>query len=391
LPNHHRAWRRQDSATTFSAQVGLQAKFLPFLLAAVTFLATCSLFRPKPLTQNERHKLAIDIHASIDKAGGTRVWTKSEPANEPFLQVGGRGTSGEVLATRDVWDGVLGAVKATAHQDGFQVEVHPAKSQGELRTLEVSLSRGTVAAGLWRLREVRQLRRASIIMDDLGQDLNAAHRLLELPFPLTFSILPELRDSRRIAEEAHRQGREVMLHLPMEPEPGAPTFPGPGEIKVGMSGEAVASMIAADLESVPYARGVNNHMGSRATADAALMTSLMRVLEERRLYFVDSRTTAHTTALAVARRMRVPAFYRSVFLDDTASVEYTLRQLRRLRRIIEEQGAALAIGHPHPTTIAALREFLPSLERDDIQLVPASGLVYLPEVARLSPPTGKGL
>lgn len=327
----------------------------------------------------------------MERAGGLEVWIKREPVRGSSALVGGGETGGEVLATREVWDRVSAALEAAARQEGLLADVHSEKSLGGFETLEVRLSRGKAAGGLWRLREVRQIRRAAVVMDDLGQDLSAAHRLLELPYPLTFSILPELRDSARIAEEAHRHGREVMLHLPMEPEPGARALPGPGEIKVGMSHQEVAQMIAADLGSVPYARGVNNHMGSRATADAALMASVMQVLEERQLFFVDSRTTRETRALAMARRMGVQAFYRSVFLDDIGSVEYTLGQLRKFRRVIEEQGAALAIGHPHPSTLAALREFLPSLERDDIQLVQASGLVRLPEVARLSPPVRKGL
>jgi polysaccharide deacetylase 2 family uncharacterized protein YibQ len=127
-------------------------------------------------------------------------------------------------------------------------------------------------------------------------------------------------------------------------------------------------------------------MGSVATADPALMREVMRVLVERRLYFVDSRTTPTSVALDEARRMSLRAFYRSVFLDNTETTDYTLEQLRRLDRIVETNGTALAIGHPHPTTLAALASFLPQFERKDIQLVPVSKLVTLPEIARLSPP-----
>jgi hypothetical protein len=112
----------------------------------------------------------------------------------------------------------------------------------------------------------------------------------------------------------------------------------------------------------------------------------MRSLAGRHLYFVDSRTTAASVALDAARQQGLPAFYRSVFLDDTETVPYTLGQLSRFRRVLEEQGAALAIGHPYPTTIAALARFLPQLESDDVQLAPASRLMRLPEVAHLKPP-----
>ena len=116
------------------------------------------------------------------------------------------------------------------------------------------------------------------------------------------------------------------------------------------------------------------------------MTAVMSALAEHQVYFVDSRTTADSVAFHVARNMGIPSFYRSVFLDDTETTAYTLGQLRKLGRAARLQGVALAIGHPYPTTLAALRQFLPELEREDVQLVPASRLVRLLEVARLSPP-----
>lgn len=212
----------------------------------------------------------------------------------------------------------------------------------------------------------------------------AAQKLLALPYPVTFSVLPHLVYSAATAKEAHRAGHEVMLHLPMEPDSAA--TPGPGEIRTGMRPAEVARVIGEDLDSVPYAVGVNNHMGSRATADARLMTAVIRELVQRRLYLVDSRTTPASVALDIARREGLPAFYRSVFLDDTETVPYTLGQLREFRQAIEEHGVAIAIGHPYASTLSALARFLPELERDDIQLLPASQLVSLPEVARLFPP-----
>jgi hypothetical protein len=176
-----------------------------------------------------------------------------------------------------------------------------------------------------------------------------------------------------------------MLHLPMQPEGASRASPGKGEIRIGMTGPEVERTLQSDLASVPHAVGVNNHMGSRATADPRLMAAVMRSLAKHHLYFVDSRTTAASLALDAARQQGLPAFYRSVFLDDTKTVFYTRGQLRQFRRVLEEQGAALAIGHPYPTTITALAKFLPELERDDVQLIPASRLVRLPEVTRLKP------
>jgi uncharacterized protein len=142
-----------------------------------------------------------------------------------------------------------------------------------------------------------------------------------------------------------------------------------------MKSRKVSQIVADDLSTVPFVTGVNNHMGSRATADASLMQNVMRVLAARHLYFIDSVTTPHSVALRVARQIQVPSFYRSVFLDDARTVPYTLNQLEKLCRVAGQNGSALAIGHPYPTTIEALAEFLPKLEQHGIQLVPASRLV----------------
>lgn len=160
---------------------------------------------------------------------------------------------------------------------------------------------------------------------------------------------------------------------------------------VGMGGTEVQRVVESDLAAVPYVVGVNNHMGSRATQDGTLMAEVMEALADHHLYFIDSRTTAASVALEVARGHHLPAFYRTVFLDDTETVEYTLGQLRDFRRTVEHEGVALAIGHPHATTITALEEFLPEFESADIELVTPSQIVRLPEVAKLHPATHAAL
>ncbi|PYV18730.1 MAG: hypothetical protein DMG21_03995, partial [Acidobacteria bacterium] len=168
------------------------------------------------------------------------------------------------------------------------------------RAAEIRLTHGGETEERCRLIETPRILRAAIVIDDLGRELEAVHQLARLPYRVTFAVLPGLAYSREAAEEAHRAGREVLLHLPMEPELGARALPGPGEIKVGMADPEVGRVIRADLGSVPYSDGVNNHMGSRATADAALMGRVMKVLRERNLFFIDSRTTASSAALEAA-------------------------------------------------------------------------------------------
>jgi uncharacterized protein len=361
--------------------------FFPLAFAGILSFVACSWFQPnKPAAKVDVARVERELRKAVEEAGGTDVWIKTPAGQKPKAARAESGGTVDVLVARESFDGVLTAVQRVASREealSGAKERHAASGQRRAEVL-ITVERQVVAR--WTFREVPQLRYAAIIIDDLGEDLGAAHKLLALPYPLTFSVLPELPHSQATAEEAFKNDREVMLHLPMEPEPGAPATPGPGEIKVGMTDDQVARMIRADLSSVPHASGVNNHMGSRATADAALMAAVMRVLAGRRMFFVDSRTTAATTALSQARRAGVPAFYRSVFLDDTETVEYSLGQLRQFRRVIEQNGAAIAIGHPHATTISALSQFLPELARDDIRVISASELVRLPEAAHLFPP-----
>ena len=333
-------------------------------------------------TQLHPPRAAPRLKDSLERAGGYGVWVKGDALNAPA----GSAQPLTALVASASFDRVLAAARTSAEAQGFGAKVEVTRPHGRWRLAEIRVMQGRETAARCRLVETPRILRAAIVIDDLGEDLEAARKLAHMPYPLTFSVLPGLAYSRETAEEAHRAGREVILHLPMEPDPGAAVKPGRGEITVGMPGAEVERVIGSDLGSVPFSKGVNNHMGSRATADARLMREVMAVLRKRNLFFIDSRTTASTAALGAARRAGVPAFFRSVFLDDSESVDYSLGQLRRFRQIVQERGVALAIGHPHPTTIQALAQFIPELERENIQLIPASELVRLPEAARLSPP-----
>ncbi len=354
------------------------------LLLLASGLVACHWFAPKRLSQSEQLQIARAIKRAIERAAGHQVWVK-----EGTLAAAPAGGAIEVLVESMAFDAVTSTIRAESSQRGLQVRNRVARSHTRGRLAEIRILRDRREVGRWQVREAPQLNRAAIVIDDLGQDLEAARQLAALPYPLTFSVLPHQRHSAEVADEAQRSGREVMLHLPMEPEPTSPGTAGDGAITVGMSSDDVARTVQADLAWVPHARGVNNHMGSRATAHAELMSAVMTALTRRHLYFVDSRTTASSVAFDVARRFHVPAFYRSVFLDDTKTTAYSIGQLREFRRLIEQQGVALAIGHPYPTTAAALEQFLPEFEKHDIQLVPVSELVRLPEVARLSPPQAR--
>ena len=360
------------------------SSFLPFLLLLILAASACNWFHPQPLSEPDRRELAVRFQNAVADAGGTQIWIKhpnrlhrgQSPAEMPL----------QVLATPAAYHAVLSCVQQESDKDKLDLATSAASAGGGLNAVNLQITRHRQRIIQIHLREVPRLLRAAIVIDDMGRDLEAEHKLEALDYPLTFSVLPYLPYTQKTAQEAHRSGHEVMLHLPMEPEPGAHASPGEGAILVGMNAGEVRRVVLNDLASVPYVAGVNNHMGSRATRDVALMAEVMKVLADQRLYFIDSRTTAASTALEAARRQHLPAFYRAVFLDDTETVPYTLEQLRKFRHKVEQDGVALAIGHPHATTIAALAKFLPELERAEIELVTPSQIVRQPEIARLHPP-----
>ena len=217
--------------------------------------------------------------------------------------------------------------------------------------------------------------RLAIILDDLGSDRSAADAVFALPYPLTISVLPNHAHSLDIAEEAHRRGYEVMLHLPMQ-SVGNET-PEAQELRPGMPADEIPMLFEQMMESVPYASGVNNHQGSQATADPALMAELMPVLQKWNLFYVDSRTTAATVAYDTAQRLGVRSGFRNVpFLDDVVEVSAVRKQLDLALREAKQKGQAIAIGHPHPATLQALSEVLPQAEARGVHLVYASDLVH---------------
>lgn len=216
--------------------------------------------------------------------------------------------------------------------------------------------------------------RLAIVLDDLGSDRKAADSIFSLRVPITLSVLPYHEHSREIAQEARKHGCEVMLHLPMQSV--ANETPEQVELRPGLSQNEVEEIVGKMLEAVPEAVGVNNHQGSQATANAALMNELMPVLRDAGVFYVDSRTTAATVAYEIARENGVRTGSRNVpFLDDVREKAAIKRQLQIAIRGAKEKGEAIAIGHPHPETLEALREMLPEVKRQGVRLVLVSETV----------------
>jgi polysaccharide deacetylase 2 family uncharacterized protein YibQ len=221
----------------------------------------------------------------------------------------------------------------------------------------------------------KQLPLVAIIIDDLGYDKKIALKLSKLNARLTFSILPFSPFQKSIARLSREKGFGIMLHLPMEPLEYPNIDPGPGTLLTSMTPDQLTRQLEKDLDAVPYIRGVNNHMGSKMTAESGQMYQIFSILKKRGLYFVDSRTTAETLCKPSARLFQIPFAQRDIFLDHRVEVEFIRKQLKELVRIAQRNGYAVGIGHPHSLTYQVLHEMLPDL-RKKIRLVPASEIVH---------------
>jgi polysaccharide deacetylase 2 family uncharacterized protein YibQ len=214
----------------------------------------------------------------------------------------------------------------------------------------------------------------SIIIDDMGKRLENGRRALELPGPVACAFLPGARYTDQLARRASGLGKEVLLHLPMQSVDGRPLDA--GAVTLDMTERQFVSTVKAGLDSVPHAIGINNHMGSLLTRHPGHMLWLMRMMQrEAPLIFVDSRTTVYTVARRIAVENSVPNTERNVFLDNELGADAIAFQFERLLGLAEKEGTALAIGHPHPQTLALLEQQIPRLRERGIELLPVRGLI----------------
>ena len=208
----------------------------------------------------------------------------------------------------------------------------------------------------------------SIIIDDMGDRYSEGQEAVNLPGPVACAFLPRTPHARELAEQAYAQGKEVLLHLPMQSMGGEPL--GPGGVTLDMGPRQFMDTVRRDLSDIPHVMGVNNHMGSLMTQHPGDMQLLMDVLKRHGgLMFVDSRTTARTVAQQLAAENGVPNLRRNVFLDDELSADAIRQQFARLVREARTQGSAVAIGHPHATTMRVLAHLLPTLRGQGVELV----------------------
>ena len=212
----------------------------------------------------------------------------------------------------------------------------------------------------------------AIVIDDIGYQRQEGERTLAIPGKLTVAVLPFTPFAKTLAKQAFLEGKEVMLHAPMEPK--KLSYWGEG-LKASMPEKALRESFNSMINDIPNLVGINNHMGSGLTENAEIMAWLMEELPERGFYFIDSRTTAASAAYSAAQKLGIPTYERDVFLDHSRNPKDISRQLDKLIQTAQKNGMALGIGHPYPETLKVLEKRLPQLRAQGIELVTVSELL----------------
>ncbi|MGQ9800058.1 MAG: divergent polysaccharide deacetylase family protein [Candidatus Saccharicenans sp.] len=216
----------------------------------------------------------------------------------------------------------------------------------------------------------------AVVIDDIGEDLNFLQELINLKVPLTIAVLPDSSLARECAELAEKNGLEVIIHLPLEAFNNHLSSAGAeGLITTSMSPQDVRSILERAHSLLPQAKGLNNHMGSKATTSENLMENIISFLKEKDLYFLDSRTSPRSVAYELALKKKVPAAARQVFLDADEDRSRVKDRMLELFNQARKNGQAVGIGHPFSETLEVLKAFLPRAAEFGIQLVPVSAVV----------------
>lgn len=219
--------------------------------------------------------------------------------------------------------------------------------------------------------------RVAIIVDDFGNNMRGTDEMFALPVKITVAVMPFLPTSEQDARRAHERGYDVLVHLPMEPRQGKPEWLGPGAVLTGMTDAEVRERVEAALDNVPYAIGINNHMGSKVTGDERVMGIVLAVCKERGLFFVDSHTNYRSVAGRMARELGLPPVENHIFLDDIHTAGHVMKQMRLVQERALNQRYCVTIGHvgiQGKETAAGIRSGIAEM-KDSVDFVGISELV----------------
>lgn len=222
----------------------------------------------------------------------------------------------------------------------------------------------------------------AIVIDDFGYRPHNENQVLDLPSAISVAVLPNAPHAREMATKAHNSGHEVLIHLPMAPLSKQPLEK--DTLRPDMSSAEIERIVREAVDDVPYAVGLNNHMGSAMTSSLFGMQKVMQALSRYNLYFLDSMTIGNSQAMRAASGTGVKVIKRRVFLDDTQKEADIRVQFTRAVELARRNGSAIAIGHPHPTTVRVLQQMVYNLP-PDITLVRPSDLLNEPQIDTSTP------
>lgn len=358
---------------------------LTIVLAAVAALAHTAMSRNTETQAGVDQALDdVFLERGVDRARLSARQEESPEQSAPVSAIDVAMPAGDTYARLNA--DVKRAVEAAGGSVLDAVERGPLPERPE--SLEIELGRAGERTHKVTVRpepgipkeEDRRAPRVAVVFDDLGYSVEGmAAELLEIRGPLTFAVLPGLARSESFAERARQRGHDVILHLPMEPLDSERHDPGANSLDPALDLEENRRRLRLQLDAFPDYSGVSNHMGSRATTEAALMDLLLEELRtrDRSLFVLDSRTTPYSVLTDRARRVGVRCAANNVFLDandEDGTVPEV--QVDRVASIARRYGHAIAIGHVRRDTVDAVKLALEEWQRDGIQLVPLSDLMH---------------
>ena len=315
-----------------------------------------------------QRQLAVGVPASTDlQAAGS--WLQEKAAAAGLVSISGKDSKYKDWDAYKVEIGI--AVKAGSGKKQFVTDTvyffHNSNLHGEDKDVK-------------KVQEKPESRKYSgklaVIVDDCGYDMSSVRTLLNTGLPLNFAVLPYKPYSSDVLEMIKSDGRVAMLHLPMEPMDRSAMSEGSSTICTDMSKDKILELTRKAINSLPGVSGVNNHQGSKATADSATMTTVLQELRKQDLFFVDSRTSSKSVARDKAVAMGVPTARNDIFLDNSSDVQAIRKQIYKAMDIAEKNGSAIAICHARPNTAKAWSMYAEEIKNTGIELVPITDLLY---------------
>ncbi|ABS21383.1 divergent polysaccharide deacetylase family protein [Bacillus cytotoxicus] len=226
--------------------------------------------------------------------------------------------------------------------------------------------------------------KVAIVIDDFGNNMKGTKEMLSLPIPLTVAVMPFLPSTKQDAIAAHKKGHEVIIHMPMEPINGKKEWLGPKAITTDLSDDEIKHRIEQAIEAVPYAIGMNNHMGSKVTADERIMRIILTVCKKHGLFYLDSKTNSNSVVSRIGKELDVPIIENQMFFDDIYTSSHILKQAQFLLQKTRKTPVVVAIGHvgpPGETTSRAIQSTIPKV-REHADFIFLSDLVLSPPVSK---------